>query len=260
MSSRFDHLEFASHSKDSEVKVENQENLLQSYIRRATEAFEQESFGDSLKLYARILEIEPANLFSWIGQIHSLIHLNRTEEALNWATHALEDFPTSEELIALKAIALARSNKPGEALSFSDAAINASQTIALSWLARAEILVMQKDSTADYCETRALDSAPKAWQLPWLVSRMRFYHKNHAVALRWAEMAVDRGPSQATPWLQTGRCQAALGLKAQAKQSIERASELSPQSSAIATLSKELSQESTLTRILRGLGFRSYKP
>ena len=220
MSSRFEHLEFDSYSETPLAKDESQELFSETYNRRATEAFEQESFAESLQLYARILEFERESIPAWIGQIHSLIHLNRTDEALNWATKILNDFPNQEDLIALKATALARSRRLAEALSFSDAAMTRVQNTNLSWLARAEILVIQQDSTADYCETKATSTDPNAWQLPWLVSRMRFFHKNEAVALRWARAAVERNPTHATPWVQTGRCQAALGLRTQAKQSI----------------------------------------
>lgn len=255
MSSRFDHLEFENDGKDSIEKLDEGQSRLDSYAALATEAFEFESFQDALKLYARILEFDRQSRFSWVGQIQCLIQLTRSQDALNWTSLALEEFPNDTELIALKATALARNNLLEEALAFSDASLHASQSSSHSWLARTELLLARNDPTANYCQDQALNADLESWQIPWLASRMQSFYKKDAAALKMAHLAVERAPTHSTTWLQTGRSQAALGLKKQATQSLARALELSPDSPVIAKAIQSLPQANGIARVLAGLGF-----
>ena len=255
MSSRFDHLEFESYDEDSNVELEASQSHLDRYSSRATEAFELESFHEALKLYARILEFDRQSRFSWKGQVQCLIQLSRSQDALNWVSLALEEFPNDNELIALKAIALARTGLIEEAMAFSDASLQSTQSNSPSWLARTEILLVQNDPTANYCQDRALSADVTSWQIPWLASRMQSFHKKDAAALKLAQMAVERAPTHSTPWLQTGRSQAALGLDRQANQSLARALELTPDSPVIADAIQSLPQTNGIARILSSLGF-----
>ncbi|MBT5704761.1 MAG: tetratricopeptide repeat protein [Verrucomicrobia bacterium] len=255
MSSRFDHLEFESYGEDSSVELETSQSHLDRYSSRATEAFEFESFPEALKLYARILDFDRQSHFSWKGQIQCLIQLSRSQDALNWVSLALDEFPNDDELIALKAIALARTGLIEEAMAFSDASLQSTQSNSPSWLARTEILLAQDDPTANYCQDRALNADMTSWQIPWMASRMySFYHKE-AAALKLAQMAIERAPTHSTPWLQTGRSQAALGLDKQANQSLARALELTPDSSIIADAIQSMPETNGFARILSGLGF-----
>ena len=255
MSSRFDHLEFESYSEDSNVELEVSQSHLDRYSSLAIEAFEFESFHEALKLYARILEFDRQSRFSWKGQVQCLIQLSRPDDALNWASLALEEFPSDNELIALKATALARTGLIEEAMAFSDASLQSTQSSSPSWLARTEILLAQNDPTASYCQDRALGADLTSWQIPWLASRMQSFYNKDASALRLAQIAVERAPTHSTPWLQTGRSQAALGLDKQANQSLARALELSPDSSVIVDAIQSLPQTKGIARIFSSLGF-----
>ena len=257
MNSRFGHLEFESHENPPDEQEFNEPTLGQDQMAEAIHAFEHEEFANALQRYARILEFESENKESWIGQVQSLLQLNRTEEALNWANRAVELFPSNPDLQALTSIALARNGNIAEALAYSDSASRASTKSVIPWLSRAEILAIQGDSTADYCEARAWAISPEKWQIAWLCSRMRTRHKQNAKALKWALSAVEQAPTHPTPWVLTARCQAALALTSQAQESIERAHQLTPNSSRVCKLMKELEKPKGLGDILKGLRFRS---
>ena len=254
MNSRFEHLEFESlEAVPAGQRVESA-NQHRDYFEEAKNAFEAEAFADALRLFSRVLEFERESQGSWLGQIHCLLQLDRIEEATNWANHALEPFPNNSDIIALKSVALARRGQIAEALAHSDRALRSESPSFLPWLSRAEILVIQGDPSAEYCEERAWNITEQTWQSGWLTSRMRFLHKQKAQALKWALLAVEKAPIHATPWLQAARCQAELNLIPQARDSIARAHELSPDSRSIHLLRQELEKPKGLHGILRGLG------
>lgn len=257
MSSRFDHLEFDPPPQPADGVPEGFDELDETYEAQAREAFEHESFGRALQLYARILEFDRTSLVSWMGQIQSLVQLKRADEADRWASLALDEWPQNGELIALKAISLARTGHRDEALAFSDAALHGQERTALGWLARAEILILQSDTTADYCQGQALECSSESWQIAWLASRMRTHYKQFAAGLRLAKIAIDRAPTHATPWLQAARCQSALGLRKTAYASLARAAEISPTSSIIREFKRTLDRDRGLTGFLKRWGLVS---
>ncbi len=254
MNSRFEHLEFESLEQLPEKQRVESSCQLQDYFAEAQHAFESEEFANALRLFARILEFERESQDSWVGQIHCLLHLGRTDEAINWANQALDAFPNNTDIIALKSVALARGNQIAEALAHSDSALRSESPSVLPWLSRAEILVIQSDSAAEYCEDRAWKIAQKAWQVAWLSSRMRRWHNQNALALKWALIAVEKAPTHPTPWLQAARCQAALNLSSQALDSLDKAHELAPNSERGNRLRQELKKPKGLSGILKGLG------
>ena len=258
MSSRFDHLEFDPPPPGPKAVPNQGTNLDESYEAQARQAFESASFQRALQLYARILEFDRTSLVSWEGQIQCLIQLGRADEADRWASLALDEWPEHGELIALKAISLARTGHRDEALAFSDAALQGQERTALGWLARAEILILQNDTTADYCQEQALESSPKAWQIAWLTSRTRAHYNQFAVGLRLANIAIDRAPTHATPWLQAAHCQSALGLRKPAYASLARATEISPESPIVSELKRNLDQDRGITRFLKRWGLVSH--
>src|SRR5437660_7583062 len=124
---RFVNLEFDSDSEERSRHVEKP--LLKDesyYFSEARAAFESGNFESALRLYSKVLEYNPRNIAAWTGQVRMLIELNECKEARLWADKALERFPHDPELLAAKAVALARSGDVEGAISFSDAAIEES--------------------------------------------------------------------------------------------------------------------------------------
>src|SRR5881275_2834870 len=119
--SRFANLELGGESEEQQPKLLVKEELY--HLKEAQAAFENGSFESALRLYAKVLEFNPQNAAAWTGQVRMLIELGEFREARLWADKALERFPHEPELLAAKAVALARSGDLDGALVFSDTSI-----------------------------------------------------------------------------------------------------------------------------------------
>src|SRR5437667_4900883 len=115
--SRFVNLEFGGesedHSQDAQKALSKDEAY---YFAEARTAFENGIFESALRLYSKVLEFNPQNTGAWTGQVRMLIELCEYHEAKLWADKALERFPHESELLAAKAVALAREGYHQEAM------------------------------------------------------------------------------------------------------------------------------------------------
>jgi len=210
---RFVNLEFDSDSEERPQRLEKpllkDENY---YVSEARAAFENGNFESALRLFSKVLEFNPQNAAAWTGQVRMLIELNECKEARLWAEKALERFPHDPELLAAKAVALARSGDLEGAISFSDAAIEERGDTPYVWLARADVLLARKERRADFCFEKALLLAPRDWFVAWLAARIRFFYQQFAMALKLLQQAVSWRSDHFLLWLELGLCQKALGL------------------------------------------------
>lgn len=227
--SRFGNLEFESHEDPQRQEVRARLRNEEDFLTQAQDAFERGKFELALRMYARVIEFNPHLPAAWTGQVRMLIELGEFEEARVWADKALAFFPDEGELLAAKAVALARLGDHGGALSYSDAAIASELNTPYIWLARGDVLMARKEKRADYCFERALNLAQKSWFYLWLVARIQAFYHHFARALKSAQDALALDPSRAMPWLLAGECQLALGLATQARNSLEQARELDPE-------------------------------
>ena len=233
--SRFHNLEFGEQFEEpSEQQTTVKDEAY--YLAEAQAAYESGRFEHGLRAYAKVLEFNPANVVAWSGQVRMLIELGEYREAKLWADKALETFPSDPELLAAKAVALARSGDLSGAMAFSDAAIEERGNSPYVWLARGDVLLARKEKRAASCFERAFALAPGQWFWPWLGSRIHFYYEQFAIALKLAQQAVELESLRAVAWLQLGRCQFALGLVGAANHSLAQTEQLDP-------TSKELARE-----------------
>jgi tetratricopeptide (TPR) repeat protein len=99
------------------------------------------------------------------------------------------------------------------------------------WLARGDVLLSRKERRADYCFEKALTLAPGNWFIAWLAARIRYFHRQFALALKLLQQSVEWNPGHFVLWLELGRCQHQLGLAAAARTSLDQARQLNPQCS-----------------------------
>jgi tetratricopeptide (TPR) repeat protein len=250
--SRFTNLEFGNESEDSNRQSEDSSKGETHYLNEARVAFENGRFESGLRMYSKVLEFNAANALAWAGQVRMLIELEEYREAKLWADKALERFPNHPELLAAKAVALARTGDLQGALLFSDASIEERGDAPYVWLARADVLLARREARADYCFDKALLLAPRDWFITWLAARIRLYYEQFALALKLLQQAVELNAGHFLLWLQLGECQQALGLLGSARTSFMQAQQLNPQSTAVKTAVTELSGSSLGSR-LRGL-------
>ena len=198
------------------------------YEAEAEAAFVSGRFERSLRAHAKVLEFNPRNTAAWTGQVRMLIELGEYREARLWADKALERFPTEPELLAAKAVALARAGDFNGALAFSDASVEERGDAPYVWLARGDVLLARREPRAEYCIEKALAIAAQDWFVFWLASRIYYYYEQFAKALQMIQRAVERDALRAVAWLQLGRCQLAVGLVTLAQSSFLQARQLDP--------------------------------
>ena len=128
------------------------------YQREAQSAFEQADFQKALRFFAKVLEFSPQNPGAWTAQVRMLVELDQIDEAKVWADRALERFPREADLLAVKAVVLARQGETQSALAFSDAAVAENGNSPLVWLARGDVLLTARETLADYCIDKGVDA------------------------------------------------------------------------------------------------------
>jgi tetratricopeptide (TPR) repeat protein len=235
--SRFNNLEFGEEfnnepQSQTAQRPGSKPNLKDEahHLLAAKSAFENGRFEMALRSYAKVLEFNPHNPAAWIGQVRMLIELEQYEQAKLWADKALEHFANEPELLAAKAVALARLGDLKAALVYSDASIEEHGDTPYIWLARGDVQLAREEQRADFCFEKAFSLAPHDWFTRWLGARIHYYYEKFATALRLVQEALSFNAAHGVLWLQLGLCQQALGLVAPAKISFQQARELSPQS------------------------------
>ena len=198
------------------------------HLHLATAAFESGDFEVALREYAKALEHNPKNPLSWTGQVRMLIELGEYREAKLWADKALEMFPHEAELLAAKAVALARLGDFKAAMAFSDASFAGRGESPYLWTARADVLLSQEQPKADYCLERAVTLDPGNWLVHWLISRINFHYERFVQALAAAQKALAQDATRVQVWVQAALCQQHLGLSIAAVESGQHALRLSP--------------------------------
>jgi len=239
--SRFVNLEFDG---ESEGQSQPPKGLVKDevyYFAEARSAFENGEFEPALRRYSKVMEFNPQNAAAWAGQARMLVELGEYAEAKLWADKALEEFPGDPELLAAKAVALGRGGDLQGALAFSDAAIAERGDTPYVWLARGDVLLAREEPRADYCFEKALLLAPRDWFVAWLAGRIRYHYEQFALALKLTQQALEWNGAHFVLWLELGRCQQALGLFGAARQSLDQARQLNPQSLPVREALNELS-------------------
>lgn len=248
--SRFGNLEFGeSPRSDAQEKARVKDEGF--YLSEANSFFEDGRFEQALRSYAKALEQNPKSAAAWTGQVRMLIELGEFKEAKLWAEKALAIFPREGDLLAAKAVALARSGDAKGALAFSDAAMEVEGGTPYIWVARGDVLLARNEKRAAYCFEKAVLLARDHWLWPWLCSRVHLFYKQTAQALKFAQQALALDAARAIIWQQLGRCEMALGLESKAQQSLARAKELDPGCPDLERLNLELGKSSFFARLWR---------
>lgn len=216
---------------DVSESVERSEESLKGeghYFAEAEAHFRRGDFEGALRAFAKVLEHNSARTAAWSGQVRMLIELGEFPEAKLWADKALERYPKDPELLAAKAVALARMGDLKAALAYSDAAFEERGDTSYVWMARGDVMLARGERRAEFCFERARVVSQQDWLVEWLISRAHYYYAQFAQALAAVQRVLAREAGFAMGWMQAGLCQQELGMTAVALGSYQRAIELDP--------------------------------
>ncbi len=182
-------------------------------------------FEQALQDYTRCLEHERTVIPAWVGQVRMLVELGEHAEARLWSDKALELFRDNPELLAAKAQACARLGDLETAFQCSDAALHAPKTSAWRWISRGEVVLASSRADeatfrrAAVCFRKALAEEGTDWFDRLTIGRILVYHHRLSDALPFLRKAARDAGESSFAWLELGRCQEALGMKAEARTS-----------------------------------------
>ncbi|MDH7599546.1 MAG: tetratricopeptide repeat protein [Sedimentisphaerales bacterium] len=225
---RFSRLEFGDTRPKGPLDAGLQIRDADFFVQEARRYWLAGDFELALRAFSRALEQDRTRLEGWAGQVLMLIELGEYKEAEVWAARALDLFPDHPDLLALRAIALARDAKLKQALVCSDKAIAAEKTTSWAWLARAEVFMHKSQAVVTGCISKAIAIA--AGDLPiirlyagMILRRIEAYVE----ASKYLQEVVTAVPAAALAWYELAICQQALGLP-QAQVSLQQALRINP--------------------------------
>ncbi len=240
---RFEHLEFeGQHRTAQKNRAASTISDEQRHSLRAWESLGKGQFEQALREFSKILEYNPLSSEAWLGQVRMLIELGEYKEANLWADKGLEKLPHCADLLAAKAVALARMGDTHAAITYSDNAMAEEGETPYVWLSRGDVFLQAKEPRFTDCFERAFQLSTGDWLIPWLASRVCAYYEKFALALKHAQQAVELDAARAIAWAQLGTCQLALKLPHLAEKSFSQARELDSQCPAVYEGIKQMAQ------------------
>ena len=225
---RFSQLEFGDVHPERPREPGEAIRDVQYFLTEAEKYWLAADFEIALRHYCRALEQNSALFQGWSGQIRMLIELSEYKEADVWADKAMDLFPDHPELLALKAVANKRNNRPQKAIGYSDNSVGKGDLTPRVWLARAEVFLDRKDAIVDGCLSKAVALASKDKDIVKLeAARLLRQKKSFHRAMGLLNEVIIKLPKSALAWYELGCCQGHMGLS-QASHSLEEALRLRP--------------------------------
>lgn len=226
---RFDKLEFGDQPEKplrNEVDVGRTKDDF-DWMRKANENRRTGLYENALRFYSRALESDKTIVAAWVGQVQMLVQLAEYPQADLWARKALELFPQQPELMASRAQARSRLGDQSQALALSDGSMAQPGESAYRWQVRGEILLSQRQSTADHCFGCA-ELADADWIVPMESALIYLFCRNPSKGVKRAQRAVELEATAWYAWYVLGLTQEASGLCSAATGSYQRCLELCP--------------------------------
>jgi tetratricopeptide (TPR) repeat protein len=212
---RFSQLEFDEKGDEGGQPVSRGEPVRDEnyFHQRALAFWLAGDFENALRNDSRAVEARSNFLPGWVDQVWMLIELGEYPEAMLWADKALELFPEQPELLAAKSLACLRDAKLDKAQAFSDNATSKENVTAEVWLARAELLLAQKNNLAENCIRTAISIAgPMIGYVKLKAGRILRKYNKPSAAKEYLDVAVRVFPKSALAWYELGCCLSKLGF------------------------------------------------
>jgi tetratricopeptide (TPR) repeat protein len=221
------------------------------WLAQAAEDRRKGLYENALRYYSRALEIDKSLVNGWVGQVQMLIQLKEYPEAELWSRKALELFKNNGELLAARAHAVWRMGDARVAQELCDGALRQEGQSAYRWTVRGELMIRAKGDIDRHCFDKAVLIDPD-WLVPLEIALVYLYYKVPSKALLRARQAVEKAPESSYCWYVQGVCQMKLEFEDQARKSLQRCLELSPNHTEAGRRLAELKQRGwSLGRSLR---------
>lgn len=197
------------------------------FLAVADENLARGQYETALRNYSKALHFDLRIEKAWIGQVLCLTELGEYHEAITWTDKALEYFPASSEITALKAVAWGRVGDTERAVAFSDASLKTDRTRPLVWWARGDVLLGSNPRNAEYCFRKAAE-AGRDWALLVRIGKSLLSVDQPLKARERLQQARALNPDHPLPWYWLGITYRRLAMHAEASKCLERALELQP--------------------------------
>ena len=185
-------------------------------------------FEAALRAYGKALEEDRTRTEPWLGQVRALIEMAQPGEALTWIEQASRVVGDSPRLLALWAIAAARAGHLDDAIAWSDRAMRQGMDDADVWLARAEVLYLNRQARlAPTVLDKAHERAPGA-ETARRCGEVALAAADLPTARGWLERAVRAAPDDPLVALRFGVYWHAAGFVERARTELDRALALEP--------------------------------
>jgi tetratricopeptide (TPR) repeat protein len=225
-SERFDYLEIPDGHR--EVPEEEGKDAF-NHLEAAEKKYYEGLFELALREYSKSLQYDKGLVDAWVGQVKCLLALGETEEAETWGNNALNYFPKSADLLAVKAVVLCELGKSGEALLYSDDSLNLPSQTGYPWIARGNVLFFfRHEKTAIQCLEKVVAENPGDWRVLAETGRVFARHKKCTKAAFYFDRSVQIKPDNAYLWFQMAKCYRAMRSRSMCQICCERALEIKP--------------------------------
>jgi len=185
-------------------------------------------YEKALKLYSKVLSLDPNIEAGWVGQLRCLIDLQENPEALTWAKKAQKMFPKSADVMSAYALATARQGDLREAMSFSDGAMKNDRIVWYPWVVRGEILALSGAPNADLCMMKAREAMPNDPFVTLKVAQAYARTPMFEKAVPLFAKALGSFPDLPEAWFEFGQVQLEIGFLEPAREAFARANKLAP--------------------------------
>lgn len=175
------------------------------FLDLADRHFYRMEYEEALRDYSAAANIDPGAAAAWIGQVFCLIELGEYKEAILWHANAVNMVGEKPELLALRALAAARSGDFDRACAYSDSALESGGNSPLAFLVRGEIF-LYSGRNGEHCFSQACALGGNDWKIRLLAIRGCVFSKRRKGALFALKLCNE------TPFRDTGRPEMLLAL------------------------------------------------
>lgn len=198
------------------------------YQRLADEALHRGAYERALRYYGRALEQDRTQPAGWLGQVEALLRMGQPEEAATWMEQAAAIIGEVPTLLALRAVAAARSGALDDARAWSDRALRQGPDVPAVWLSRAEVLYGAKSTKMARANLNKAHERGAGPQTALRCGEVALEANDLAGARPWLERAARDEPDNPVTALRMGVYWARAGDTQRARVELERALELEP--------------------------------